>query len=69
MDLDPELEVLDLQGEELGKKGAQRLGLKGHYNELARLARALLTHGCLKELNLVGLIELDRPLPDLHSMP
>eukprot|EP00435_Cladocopium_sp_Y103_P056823 s935_g19.t1 len=39
-DLDPELEALDLQNQELGKKGAQRL------------ARALLDHQCLLELNL-----------------
>ena len=54
MDLDPELEVLDLQGEELGKKGAQRCDSLFESHELRRLARALLTHGCLKELNLVG---------------
>lgn len=39
-DLDPKLEALDLQNQELGKKGAQRL------------ARALLDHQCLLELNL-----------------
>eukprot|EP00434_Breviolum_minutum_P005351 symbB.v1.2.004719.t1/scaffold273.1/size250767/19 len=38
--LDPDSEALDLQNQELGKKGAQRL------------ARALLEHQCLRELNL-----------------
>ncbi|CAE7260948.1 NLRC3 [Symbiodinium natans] len=37
---EPELEILSLAGEELGRKGAQRL------------SRALLTHGALRELDL-----------------